>query len=218
VAVEISHLRQHIADAAMIEERQRLARELHDSVTQSLYSQTLFARAAQDALEDDNPAKLGENLTKLSENALYTLKEMRLLLYELRPSILEEEGLVRALSTRLSTVERRVGVAVQFQADLTLKLPKRVEGELYRIAIEALNNALKHARAGLVSVYLGCRDRQVELAIADNGCGFNFDEMDEYSMGLRMMRERAEKLGGRLAITSAPGHGATVVVSVEMVE
>jgi NarL family two-component system sensor histidine kinase LiaS len=107
---------------------------------------------------------------------------------------------------------------VQFQADVTLKLPKRVEGELYRIAIEALNNALKHAQAGLVSVYLDCRDRQVELVVADNGRGFNLDEMNECSVGLRMMRERAEKLGGQLVITSAPGQGTQVVVSVEIIE
>jgi signal transduction histidine kinase len=218
VAVEISHLRQRVAATAVVEERQRLARELHDSVTQSLYGQTLLARTGQDALEDEDVAKVKDSLIKLGENALYALKEMRLLLYELRPSILEQEGLVRALSIRLDTVERRVGIKVQFQADELVRLSKRVEGELYRIAIEALNNALKHAEASLVSIHLASNGHQVELAVRDNGWGFNPAEVGEGRMGLKSMRERAEKLGGRLAITSASGVGTKLVVTIAAVE
>jgi signal transduction histidine kinase len=143
---------------------------------------------------------------------------MRLLLYELRPSILEQEGLVRALRIRLDTVERRVGIKVQFQADKLVKLSKHVEGELYRIAIEALNNALRHAEASLVSIRLTSNGHQVELAVTDNGWGFNPDEVGEGRMGLKSMRERAEKLGGRLTITSASGAGTKLVVTIEAVE
>jgi signal transduction histidine kinase len=218
VAVEISHLRQRVAATAVVEERQRLARELHDSVTQSLYGQTLLARTGQDAIEDENTSKVKNVLAHLGENALYALKEMRLLLYELRPSILEQEGLVRALSIRLDTVERRVGIKVQFQADEFVRLSKHVEGELYRIAIEALNNALKHAEASLVSIHLASTSHQVELAVTDNGRGFNLDEVGEGRMGLKSMHERAEKLGGWLTITSAPGAGTKLVVTVEAIE
>jgi len=214
VAVEISRLRQRVAAAAVIEERQRLARELHDSITQSLYGQTLLARTGQDALDDGDVTKGRDTFANLGENALYSLKEMRLLLYELRPAILEQEGLARALGIRLDTVERRVGIKVQFEADEGIKLPPNIEGELYRIAIETLNNALKHAEASSISIHLTRVDNQLKLVITDNGRGFNPDEVGRGRMGLKSMRERAEKLGGEVSITSAVGSGTTVVVSI----
>lgn len=208
VAVEIARLRQRVATTAVVEERQRLARELHDAVTQSLYSQILFARTAQDALEDNEPDKLLDVLEKLSENALHTLKEMRLLLYELRPSILEQEGLVQALSIRLGTVERRVGMAVNFEVNKPVNLPKYMEVELYRITIEALNNTLKHAGADQVTVSLHTDENdRIKLEVVDNGRGFNPEAGNRYGMGLRTMDERAEMLGGKLTIISAPGEG-----------
>jgi signal transduction histidine kinase len=212
VAVEIARLRQRVATTAVIEERQRLVRELHDSVTQSMYSQTLFARSARDALEDGETERLAETLSRLDENALHTLKEMRLLLYELRPSILEQEGLVQALNTRLDTVERRVGVKVQFQVAGSLNLPNTIEVELYRIAIEALNNILKHAQASQISIYLKGEDEWIALEIADNGLGFDPESSGQGGIGLKSMRERAEQLGGQFTITTTPGSGTKVIL------
>ena len=215
VAVEIAHLRQRVAQTATVEERQRLARELHDSVTQSLYSQTLFARIAQDALEDGDAAKTGEVLAQLGQNALHALKEMRLLLYELRPSILEQEGLVQALNTRLEAVECRVGVAVQFEADAP-ELSKHLERELYFIAIEALNNALKHAAASEVHVQLTCTHQHLRLVVSDNGRGFEVDAQTGRGMGLKSMSDRAEQIDGRLIINSTPGQGTQVCILVNL--
>ncbi len=212
VAVEIARLRQRVATTAVIEERQRLVRELHDSVTQSMYSQTLFARTAKDALEDGYLNKLADTLAKLDENALHTLKEMRLLLYELRPSILEQEGLVQALNTRLGTVEQRVGVKAQFEVDGSIELSNYVEVELYRIAIEALNNTLKHAAATEVRVNLWTEDDRITLEITDNGRGFDPEALGQGGLGLKSMRERSEQLGGRLTISSAPGAGTKVIL------
>jgi signal transduction histidine kinase len=224
LSIENAHLHRRAAEAAVVQERARLARELHDSVTQSLYSLTLLAEGwrrleAAGRLEDaDDP------LTELGEIAQQALKEMRLMVYELRPPALEQEGLLGALHQRLGAVEQRAGVEARLLAQEIVELPARTEEGLYRIAIEALNNALKHASATTVTVHIrvdaGNVRADVEQAIlevVDDGVGFDV-ELNAHSpgMGLRTMRERAEELGGTLAIRSAPGEGARIVARVPL--
>jgi signal transduction histidine kinase len=196
VAIENAKLYQQAQKAAATEERHRLARELHDSVTQSLYSLTFFAEASR------RLAEAGD------------LKEMRLLVYELRSPMLEEQGLAGILQHRLDAVEKRAGVEARLLVDGAVELPPPVEEGLYRIAQEALNNALKHASATSVTVLIRANNERVELEIVDNGCGFDPNlSRDSGGIGLASMQERADALGGVLAIYSIPGEGTQVRVS-----
>jgi signal transduction histidine kinase len=214
LAIENARLYQQAREAAALEERRRLARELHDSVTQSLYSVTLLAEAGRRLAHAGQVEPLEGYLTRLGETAQQALKEMRLLVYQLRPLVLEREGLISALQQRLEAVEKRAGVQARLLAEDNHGLPAQVEDELYRIATEALNNTLKHAHATSVTVRLIVRE-QVELSVIDNGCGFEPDDAQSHSgIGLSSMRERVARLGGVLRLRSAAGGGTEVRVTV----
>jgi signal transduction histidine kinase len=217
--VESARLRQRAEQAAVLEERQRLARELHDSVTQSLYSLTLLAAGWRNMVENGQVVRLQEPLAEMGDVAQQALKEMRLLIHELRPPVLEEEGLLGALHQRLGAVEQRAGVEARLVAEDVIELPGVVKEGLYRIALEALNNALKHAAASSVTVHIGLAGERVELKVTDDGCGFDPDGLGEnLGVGLITMRERAEQLRGTLVVYSVPGQGTTVQVSVPAAE
>jgi len=202
---------------AALEERQRLARELHDSVTQSLYSLTLLAEAGRRTAAAGDLEKTGGLIARLGETAQQALKEMRLLVFELRPLALETEGLVDALQHRLEAVEKRAGVQTQLRAENLPDLPAAVEHGLYRIAQEALNNALKHSGAAAITVSLRAEAGRVELEIADDGRGFAAAAArDGGGLGLVSIRERAEALGGQASVAAQPGGGARVWVSVPL--
>jgi signal transduction histidine kinase len=216
VAVENAQLRQQAEHAAVREERERLARDLHDSVTQSLYSLALFAEAGGKVADAENYEPLKYHFKRIGETAQQALKEMRLLVHELRPLDLEQEGLVGALHRRLNAVEGRVNIKARLVAEDLVQLAPAMEQELYHIAQEALNNALKHAGATQVIVYLRTEGGRVELEIADNGIGFDASLAgDGAGMGLVNMRERAARLGGALSVHSSPGQGTQVKVSVK---
>jgi PAS domain S-box-containing protein len=202
---------------AALEERQRLARELHDSVTQSLYSLTLLAEASRRMALEGNTEKMISNISRLGETAQQALKEMRLLVYELRPLALETAGLVEALQHRLDAVEKRAGIEAQLKVESNYDLPADVENGLYRIAQEVLNNALKHAEATRVTVQLLADSRCVEMDITDNGKGFDPQAVkDQGGMGLGNIRERTESLGGEVSFVSKPGEGAEVLIRVPL--
>jgi signal transduction histidine kinase len=217
VAVENARLYRQAGRLAVMEERQRLARELHDSVTQALYSINLLAEAGQRLLRAGSLERVEGYMARLGEAAQQALKEMRLMVHELRPPVLEREGLVGALQQRLDAVEGRAGVETRLLVEGGLDLPPDVEEELYRIAQEALNNALKHAAATLVTVRLCADDSRVELEVADNGAGFDPQAVaGRGGLGLVSMRERAERLGGSLTVESAPGEGTRIKVGLRM--
>jgi signal transduction histidine kinase/DNA-binding NarL/FixJ family response regulator len=219
VAVENAQLRQQAEQAAALQERERLARELHDSVTQSLFSLTLFTEAARGLARNGELDQIEQPLSEVDTIAHQALKDMRLLLYELRPSALEEEGLVGALRRRLDAVEKRVGIEGRVLTDGLIELPAVVEEGLYHIAQEALNNALKHAAATSVTVHIHTEDKHVILEVIDNGVGFDPDVVsDQGGMGLTNMRERVEKLGGTLTIFAQPGQGTRIQVKLLTVD
>jgi signal transduction histidine kinase len=139
---------------------------------------------------------------------------MRLLLYELHPATLATGDLPQALGLRLEAVERRAGMAAELSVDGPCDWPNSWEADLYGIATEALNNTLKHAQAKKVTVRLRGGPDWVELAVADDGQGFDPRRRKVGGMGLRGMAERAARLGGQLAVDSAPGRGTTVRVTV----
>jgi signal transduction histidine kinase len=221
LAIESARLRAQAEQAAALAERSRLARELHDSVTQSLYSVTMYTEAAARLLATGQEATAAEYLRDARDTAQEALREMRLLIFELRPLVLEESGLAGALQARLDAVEKRGGV----QAELRVRgvegladadwLPLAVQQELYYIAQEALNNSLKHARAEHLQVCLGLEDGAVRLEVMDDGAGFDPATAGERGgLGLQGMRERVQRIGGQLQIESAPGQGTKVTVQV----
>jgi signal transduction histidine kinase len=221
IAVENARLYEQAQQLAALEERQRLARDLHDSVTQALWGVMLYGEAAAGQLVSGQLERATEHLRELQAMAQYALAEMRLLIHELRPPILEAEGLVAALQARLQAVEGRAGLKASLQVhteDETLmpeRLPAEIEDGLYRIAQEALNNALKHAQAHTLTVSLSLAREAVSLEITDDGAGFDLQTAREQGgLGLAAMDERAQELGGRLAVTSRPGAGTRVRVDV----
>jgi signal transduction histidine kinase len=200
--------------AAILEERQRIARELHDTATQSMYSVRMYAEAALRQLARQQTDAAVAHMRDVQELARDALAEMRLLIYELRPPVLEEEGLVSALRARLESVEARAGIAGELIVEPkdAPRLPVAVEQELYGLAHEALNNALKHARPTRIEVRLQRRDEHVALEVVDDGAGFDASEPRKKAgaFGLEGMYERAARLGGELHVSSAPGVGTTV--------
>jgi GAF domain-containing protein len=215
IAIENARLYNEAQQAAVLEERQRLARDLHDSVSQALYGMTLYSQAAAGQLSAGCTERVADYLRELQETAQEALAEMRLLIFELRPPILEEEGLVAALQARLQAVEGRAGLKTEFQAEVGERLPPRIEEGLYRIAQEVLNNAVKHARARKIAVHLCRQERTVTLAISDDGVGFDpATAREQGGLGLSAVEERAAELGGRLTLQSQLGEGTWVLVEV----
>lgn len=219
IGVVIENARLHELDetTAVMEERQRLARELHDSVTQSLYSISLMAKAARKLAADQKWERANHYLNELGITAQQALKEMRLLIYELRPSALENENLWSALNNRLQVVEQRSGIEVHLYAEQFIELPHHVEEALYRIAIEGLNNVLKHAQASVVSITISPENEQISLTIIDDGKGFDTRDLEHQAgVGIKSMRERVEQLNGSFDINSKPGSGTTVRVQIPL--
>jgi GAF domain-containing protein/HAMP domain-containing protein len=215
IAIENARLYEQAQQVAVLEERQRLARDLHDSATQSLYAVTMFAEAASRLLASGEIGPASDHLSDVRETAQEALQEMRLLIFELRPPILEKEGLVTALQTRLELVEGRSGLETELKAEGVSDLTPEIEEGFYRVAQEVLNNILKHAQAHSVTVQL-CRDQQkVILEITDDGIGFDpHTNRGKGGLGLAGMEERVVLLGGRLIVRSTPGQGTSVRVEV----
>jgi signal transduction histidine kinase len=220
LAIENAQLRgraeRAAARAAVLQERSRLARDLHDSVTQSLYSLTLLSEAARRLAASSDLDKVQEAISRLGDIGQQALKEMRLLVYQLRPSVLRREGLVRALAYRLETVEKRAGVETMLAVEGRLDLASSAEEQIYHVVQEALNNALKHASATSVTVRLVGDEQGLTVAVEDNGVGFDTERLDgDTGIGLVSMRERVTSLGGQLILASSPGQGTRVLISLD---
>ena len=215
MAIENSHLREQAERLAIVDERNRLARELHDSVTQSLYSLTLFAETAQRMMEVGEMIEARRCLTEIADSSLQALKEMRLLVHKLRPTTYKDVGLANSIEQRLRAVEGRSGIKFDFRADKTLFLNPEAESALYAVAVEALNNALKHARADRIQVALLRDGNFISLEISDNGSGFDLDQARESGgLGLASVQERVAELQGDIQINSVPGEGSTIRVRI----
>ena len=202
-------------ELATIQERNRLARELHDSVTQALYSLSLYAEAASRELSTGDLDVVRKHLGELRNTSQQALQEMRLMVFELQPPILEQDGLVIALQERLEAVESRTGIETDTDLDLEKRLPSKLETGLYGIAREALNNILKHAQATRVWVNLSETDETVVLEIEDNGIGLaNIEAASGGGMGIKGMRERASQIGANLTLETRTGGGTLLRVEV----
>ncbi|MCX6080063.1 MAG: ATP-binding protein [Chloroflexi bacterium] len=196
-------------------ERQRLVRDLHDSVTQKLYGLVTLAEATQAGIQagvTDMPAKV---IVRMAENARQALKEMRLFMFQMQPVDFERDGLVEAIQYRLSAVEGRADINARLSTDDDISLPLEKELALYFITQEALNNVIKHAKATQVNVSMKNKKTNFILEVDDNGCGFDPKITDHGGIGMRSMRERALQIGGKLKISSAPGKGTKITVTLK---
>ncbi|MCA9857603.1 MAG: sensor histidine kinase, partial [Dehalococcoidia bacterium] len=209
IALENARLFAEASTVAALEERQRLARELHDSVSQALYGIALGAQTARQLVESD-PARAVDPIEYVASLAEAGLAEMRALIFELRPESLASEGIVSALEKQVAATRARYGVAVVADLPEEPDVPLRVKEALYRIAQEAMHNTIKHARASRIDIRLAASAERTQLEIRDDGSGFVADGDFPGHLGLRSMRERAEAVGGTLTIVSTPGTGTTV--------
>ncbi len=215
LAIENARLRAQAEEVAIAAERNRLARDLHDAVTQTLFSASIIADVLP-RLWDRNPEECRRRLDELRQLTRGALAEMRTLLLELRPATLAEAALPDLLRQLAEAVAGRARIPVLLSVDTQARggqLPADVKVAVYRIAQEALNNVFKHSGAQNAAVSLRLRGRELTLTITDDGHGFDPALARAGSLGLGIMRERAEAVGAQLSVTSAPGHGTTVAVT-----
>jgi signal transduction histidine kinase len=215
-AIENARLYQRAQEAAVLEERSRLARDLHDSISQQLFSMTLTAQAARVQLEK-NPARTAAQLERLQETAAAALAEMRALIFQLRPPGLSEQGLIAALQQHVVALGRREGLTANLTVSGEERYARGAEQAIYRIVQEALNNVVKHAGACRVTIALDLQPDRITLRVMDDGSGFDPATLvSSYGrhLGLVSMQERATELGGSMEMRSQPGQGTEVVVIV----
>jgi signal transduction histidine kinase len=206
-------LSEQAQELASLQERQRLARELHDSVSQSLYGISLGAHTAREALQSD-PGEAIAPLEYVISLAEAGLAEMRALIFELRPESLATEGLIAALTKQVVILRTRYKLTVNAQLGEEPALSLARKHALYRIAQEALHNIVKHAHASTVLLRLDRQDDELVLEVRDNGRGFDPAEPFPGHLGLRSIQERAARLGGSCSIQSAPAHGTFLRVRI----
>jgi PAS domain S-box-containing protein len=209
VAVENARLYAEAQGKAAIEERQRLARELHDSVSQALYGIGLGARTAR-ALLDQQPEKAIAPMDYVLQLAEAGLTEMRALIFELRPETLELEGLVAALEKQFASLHARHRITVNAELCEEPDVPLPVKEAIYRVVQEALHNTIKHAHASTVNLRLERDALEIRFDISDDGVGFDSTASFPGHLGLRSMQERVSRLGGTILITSTPGAGTRI--------
>ena len=208
-ALDYGRLLRASRDKVALEERQRLARDLHDSVSQAVYGIALGARSAMELLSKD-PAQVREPLEYVLRLSEAALAEMRALIFELRPEALEREGLTGALRHHTEVLRARHGIEVEESLAEEPTMSWENKQGLYRIAQEALHNAGRHGRAKHVGIALSQDDSQIRLEVWDDGVGFDPEGAHPGHFGLNTMRERANELGGRLEIESRPRAGTRV--------
>ena len=207
-----AELAEMAAVQARLEERQRIARELHDSVSQALFSVELQLSTAELLLEQ-NPAAARQPLTQARRTVHEAANDLRALIADLRPPALAGKALAEALQDLARSLEEVEGIPVTVQVDAQGRLSEAEEAELYRIAYEALNNAVRHGQARRIRVELELRPPAFRLVVADDGQGFDPQKVPAGHWGLVGMRERAESLGASFRLETAPGQGTRIEVT-----
>ncbi|QDY76105.1 GAF domain-containing sensor histidine kinase [Streptomyces qinzhouensis] len=215
IALTNARLYERSRELTIAEERSRLAHELHDAVSQKLFSLRLTAQAAA-ALVDRHPGRAKEELQQVAELAAEAADELRAAVVELRPAALDEDGLVNTLRSQVQVLDRAHSARVTFDTLGLKALPAAQEEALLRVAQEALHNALRHSGAERVDVSLTRRGPGAALSVTDNGKGFDPRTVRRAGrhLGLVSMRDRASGVGGRLRVNSAPGRGTTIEMEV----
>ena len=207
--MENAHLYEQAEHTAILSERNRLARELHDAVTQTLFSASLIADVTPTIWKRD-PVEGLQHLEELRQLTRGALAEMRTLLLEMRPESLERAELKSLITQLADAFIGRVRIPLELQVNGMSEVSHAVKIVFYRVAQEALNNIARHSGARQVSLHLDGQPGQLHLCIQDDGLGFDTGSIPPGHMGVAIMRERAGLIGGRLTIESQPGQGTTL--------
>jgi NarL family two-component system sensor histidine kinase LiaS len=213
MAEQLQNLLHKQQELAGIEERNRIARELHDSVKQQVFATTMQVGAARSLLPDDTGAAMG-HLVEAEKLSLQSQEELATLIQKLRPAPLESDSLPKALERYTNAWSRQTGVSTDLQVRGERALPQAIEQALFRVFQEALANVARHSAAETVNIGLTYTTESVKLSIIDDGQGFNPVENETHGYGLKSMQERVDRLGGWLQIESAPGMGTKVLVEI----
>jgi NarL family two-component system sensor histidine kinase LiaS len=216
MAIQLQNLLQTRQELATLEERNRLARDLHDSVKQQIFAATMQVGAAKALIERD-PAVAHTHLLEADQLVRQAQQELTGLILELRPAALEGKGLARALAEYASNWSRQTHIETEVRVSGERPLPLPMEQTLFRIAQEALANVARHSRATNAEIHLGWENGDVTLIVADNGIGFNIAyKPSRKGVGLESMRERIQALGGRFVVASQPGEGTQVIAELPL--
>ena len=213
VAIENARLYGHAQRAAALEERQRLSRELHDSVTQALYAISLNAQSALEMAEA-SPEPLRRVLRTIWNLAVLAKAEMRALIFELRTDLLERQGLEVSLASQAASVQAQHGIPVDCDLGEEPDLSLEAKEALYRIAQQALHNAAQHASPTRIALRLKKDGADTVLEVQDDGCGFDPQASFPGHFGLQSMRERASGVGGTFEVHTGQGQGTRIVVRI----
>ncbi|MFD2169928.1 sensor histidine kinase [Tumebacillus lipolyticus] len=218
LSTEKAEMQDQLKKSAILEERQRLARELHDAVSQQLFAISMMSSAVQENMNNMEGGKIERQIAMIEKMAGHAQKEMRALLLHLRPATLEGKGLREGLEELLQEFQAKQPIEIRTEITDIPPLSKGVEDHLFRIVQEGLSNVFRHSQATSVTVRLGATDTQVFLRMIDNGVGFDMSSSKAASYGLRSMQERADEIGGVLDMISSPGKGTQLSVKVPIIE
>ncbi|WP_223067585.1 sensor histidine kinase [Paenibacillus caui] len=201
--------------SAIVEERQRLARELHDAVSQQLFAISMTATAVGRTLEKDFD-KAQRQVALIEEMASVAQSEMRALLLHLRPVYLDGKDLTQGVEDLVRELKAKVPMDITLEMDRDLKLVKGIENHLFRIIQEAMSNTLRHAKADKMEIRIFKRAEAVRVILRDNGVGFELDEAKQTSYGISNMQERVREIGGSVQFITAPGKGTRIEITVPL--
>ena len=204
-------------EATIEKERKRIARDLHDTVSQELFAaHMILSGVSQQALKLDRE-KMQTQLQSVAAILETAQKDLRVLLLHLRPVELEEKSLVEGIQILLKELEDKSDLKVSLKQNVS-KLPKKVEEHIFRILQELISNTLRHAQASCLDVYLYQTDVEVQLKVVDNGIGFQLGSLDDLSYGLRNIKERVEDMAGTVQLLTAPKQGLAVDIRIPLLD
>ena len=217
-AVQKAENQSLVKEEALIEkERKRIARDLHDTVSQELFAaHMILSGVSQQALKLDRE-KMQTQLQSVAAILETAQKDLRVLLLHLRPVELEEKSLVEGIQILLKELEDKSDLKVSLKQNVT-KLPKKIEEHIFRILQELISNTLRHAQASCLDVYLYQTDVELQLKVVDNGIGFQLGSLDDLSYGLRNIKERVEDMAGTVQLLTAPKQGLAVDIRIPLLD
>ena len=217
-AVQKAENQSLVKEEAIIEkERKRIARDLHDTVSQELFAaHMILSGVSQQALKLDRE-KMQAQLQSVAAILETAQKDLRVLLLHLRPVELEEKSLIEGIQILLKELEDKSDLKVSLKQNVS-KLPKKIEEHIFRILQELISNTLRHAQASCLDVYLYQTDVEVQLKVVDNGIGFQLGSLDDLSYGLRNIKERVEDMAGTVQLLTAPKQGLAVDIRIPLLD
>ncbi len=217
-AVQKAENQSLVKEEAIIEkERKRIARDLHDTVSQELFAaHMILSGVSQQALKLDRE-KMQTQLQSVAAILETAQKDLRVLLLHLRPVELEEKSLVEGIQILLKELEDKSDLKVSLKQNVS-KLPKKIEEHIFRILQELISNTLRHAQASCLDVYLYQTDVELQLKVVDNGIGFQLGSLDDLSYGLRNIKERVEDMAGTVQLLTAPKQGLAVDIRIPLLD